>query len=53
MLLFERRGSVIPMTGTKDESQNVFQDEIFLFPEKKIYFGAEHWEWVGQSLSFP
>lgn len=53
MLLFERRGSVIPMTGTKDESQNVFQDEIFLFQERKIYFGAEHWEWVGQSLNLP
>lgn len=44
MLLFELGGSVIPMTGTEDKSRNVFQDEIFLFQERKIYFGAEHWE---------
>lgn len=51
MLLFERKGSIIPMTGTKEESQNMFQDEILIFQERKIYFGSEHWECVGQSLS--
>lgn len=49
-LLF-RAGSIIPVTGTKEESQNVFQDEILIFQERKMYFGAEQWECVGQSLS--
>lgn len=31
------------MTGTKKESQNVFQDEMLIFPKRKIYFGLEHW----------
>lgn len=42
MLLFERRGNIIPMTGTKVESQNVIQDEILIFQERIIYFGSEH-----------